>query len=43
MLFDEEKNSADDPAIQVVQVSVEQMQALKTAYPNYYLDTTKFY
>jgi ppGpp synthetase/RelA/SpoT-type nucleotidyltranferase len=41
-LFDEEKNSADDPAIQVVQVSVEQMQALKTAYPNYYLDTSKF-
>jgi ppGpp synthetase/RelA/SpoT-type nucleotidyltranferase len=41
-LFDEEKQSADDPAIQVVQVSVEQMQALKTAYPNYYLDTSKF-
>jgi hypothetical protein len=26
----------------VAQVSVEKMQALKTAYPNYYLDTSVF-
>jgi hypothetical protein len=41
-LFEEEKASVDDPTIQVVQVSVEKMQALKTAYPNYYLDTSVF-
>jgi hypothetical protein len=42
-LFEEEKASADDPSIQVVQVSVERMQALRTAFPNYYLDTTCSY
>jgi hypothetical protein len=42
MLFEEEKLSADDPSIQVVQVSVEKMQGLKAAYPNYYLDTSNF-
>jgi len=41
-LFREERASVDDPTIQVVQVSVERMQALKTAYPNYYLDTSVF-
>lgn len=41
-LFKEERESAADPAIQVVQVSVERMQTLKTAYPNFYLDTTLF-
>jgi ppGpp synthetase/RelA/SpoT-type nucleotidyltranferase len=41
-LFDEERTFASDPAVQIVQVSVEKMQALRTAYPNYYLDTTMF-
>lgn len=41
-LFDEEQKVSSDPNIQIVQVSVEQMQALKAAYPNYYLDTSFF-
>jgi ppGpp synthetase/RelA/SpoT-type nucleotidyltranferase len=41
-LFDEERTFASDPAVQIVQVSVEKMQALRTAYPNYYLDTSMF-
>lgn len=35
-----EKNA--DPDLQVVQVSVEDVTALRTAYPNYYLDTRAF-
>jgi len=31
-----------DPDVQVVQVSVEDVTALRTAYPNYYLDTQAF-
>jgi hypothetical protein len=41
-LFDAERTFASDPAVQIVQVSVEKMQALRTAYPNYYLDTSMF-
>jgi ppGpp synthetase/RelA/SpoT-type nucleotidyltranferase len=41
-LFDKERESKDQPSIQVVYVSVEKMDALKVAYPNYYLDTTLF-
>ena len=41
-LFEEERNYASNPSVQIVQVSVEKMQALRTAYPNYYLDTTMF-
>jgi hypothetical protein len=40
--FEDERTYAADPSIQLVQVSVEKMQALRTAYPNYYLDTTMF-
>lgn len=40
--FEVEKKYADSPFIQVVQVSVERMEALQTAFPNYYLDTTRF-
>jgi ppGpp synthetase/RelA/SpoT-type nucleotidyltranferase len=40
--FEEERTYASDPGVQIVQVSVEQMQALRTAYPNYYLDTSMF-
>jgi ppGpp synthetase/RelA/SpoT-type nucleotidyltranferase len=40
--FEDERLFADNPDVQIVQVSVEQMQALRTAYPNYYLDTTMF-
>jgi len=32
----------DDPNVQVVQVSVDDLKALKLAFPNYYLDTTIF-
>ena len=31
-----------NPDLQVVQVSVEDVTALRTAYPNYYLDTQAF-
>jgi ppGpp synthetase/RelA/SpoT-type nucleotidyltranferase len=41
-LFEQERRFADDPTVQIVQVTVEKMQALQTAYPNYYLDTTMF-
>jgi ppGpp synthetase/RelA/SpoT-type nucleotidyltranferase len=41
-LFDEERLYSAEPTVQVVQVSVEKMQALQAAYPNYYLDTTMF-
>lgn len=41
-LFKEERESASNPAIQVVQVSVERIQTLKAAYPNFYLDTSLF-
>ena len=37
-----EKKYTADPSVQVVQVSVEDIKALKTAFPNYYLDTTAF-
>ena len=37
-----EKETRDDPAIQAVLVSVDSIAALRTAYPNYYLDTTAF-
>lgn len=40
--FEDERTYADNPDMQIVQVSVEQMQALRTAYPNYYLDTSMF-
>lgn len=38
----EEKRWKDDPAVQVVQVAVEDIEALQAAYPNYYLDTDEF-
>jgi ppGpp synthetase/RelA/SpoT-type nucleotidyltranferase len=41
-LFEEERTFASNPTVQIVQVSVEKMQALRTAYPNYYLDTSMF-
>jgi hypothetical protein len=41
-LFEIERQFADKPWVQVVQVSVEKVEALETAYPNYYLDTTVF-
>ena len=41
-LFEEERTFAANPTVQIVQVSVEKMQALRTAYPNYYLDTSMF-
>ena len=37
-----EKQNSDNPNIQAVLVSVTSLQALKSAYPNYYLDTTAF-
>ncbi len=37
-----EKEHVDNPEIQVVLVSVESIQALRSAYPNYYLDTKQF-
>jgi ppGpp synthetase/RelA/SpoT-type nucleotidyltranferase len=41
-LFKQEREVEANPNLQVVQVSVEKMQALRTAYPNYYLDTSYF-
>ena len=37
-----EKETRDDPSVQVVLVSVDSLASLKSAYPNYYLDTTAF-
>ncbi len=37
-----EKENLDKPHIQSVLVSVDSIQALKAAYPNFYLDTTQF-
>lgn len=37
-----EKLNATNPHVQVVQVAVDSIDLLKTAYPNYYLDTTVF-
>ena len=37
-----EKANVDNTEIQVVLVSVESIQALRSAYPNYYLDTRQF-
>ena len=37
-----EKANVDNPEIQVVLVSVESIQSLRSAYPNYYLDTRQF-
>ncbi len=37
-----EKENFDKPQIQSVLVSVDSIQALKSAYPNYYLDTSQF-
>jgi hypothetical protein len=41
-LFEAEKRYAFEPFMQVVQVSVEKVEALRTAYPNYFLDTALF-
>jgi len=40
--LDVEKKNSEKPEIQAVLVSVTSLQALKTAYPNYYLDTGEF-
>ncbi|MDE0301800.1 MAG: RelA/SpoT domain-containing protein [Gammaproteobacteria bacterium] len=37
-----EKETRDNPSVQAVLVSVDSLSALRTAYPNYYLDTTAF-
>ena len=37
-----ERKALHDPSIQVVLVSVDSLSSLKSAYPNYYLDTTEF-
>lgn len=37
-----EKEHVDNAEVQVVLVSVESIQALRSAYPNYYLDTKQF-
>ena len=37
-----EKKTRDNPSVQVVLVSIDSLSALRTAYPNYYLDTTAF-
>lgn len=38
----EEKETENDPNIQVVLVSVESVDSLRKAYPNYYVDTREF-
>jgi ppGpp synthetase/RelA/SpoT-type nucleotidyltranferase len=38
----QEKEAESDPLVQVVLVSVESMEALRKAYPNYYVDTMEF-
>ena len=40
--LEEEKAHVDDPDISVVLVSVESLHSLRSAYPNYYLDTKEF-
>ena len=40
--LDAERANVDNPEVQVVLVSVESVQALRSAYPNYYLDTAQF-
>jgi ppGpp synthetase/RelA/SpoT-type nucleotidyltranferase len=37
-----EKETENDPSIQVVLVAVDDVEALKKAYPNYYVDTDEF-
>ncbi len=37
-----EKNNESDPNVQVVLVAVEEIDALRKAYPNYYVDTRDF-
>ena len=37
-----EKENAGNPDVQAVLVSVDSLVALRTAYPNYYLDTSAF-
>jgi ppGpp synthetase/RelA/SpoT-type nucleotidyltranferase len=37
-----EEENKDNPSIQVVLVSVDALEALRDAYPNYFLDTTAF-
>lgn len=37
-----EKKARNNPSLQVVLVEVDSLAALKSAYPNYYLDTTAF-
>jgi hypothetical protein len=37
-----EKETENDPNMQVVFVAVEDLDALRRAYPNYYIDTTGF-
>jgi len=37
-----EEQNKDKPQLQTVLVSVDSLEALRTAYPNYYLDTTAF-
>jgi hypothetical protein len=37
-----EKEIASNPAVQAVLVSVDSVHALRSAYPNYFLDTTAF-
>jgi len=41
-LLELEKENIDKPHIQSVMASAESLHALRTAYPNYYLDTGKF-
>ena len=40
--IDMEKTNADKPEIQAVLVSVDSVAGLRKAYPNYYLDTSRF-
>lgn len=37
-----EKETENDPNMQVVLVAVDDLEALRKAYPNYYVDTTEF-
>jgi ppGpp synthetase/RelA/SpoT-type nucleotidyltranferase len=41
-LLEREQEFANDDAVQVVLVSVDSLSTLRSAYPNYYLDTTEF-
>ena len=37
-----EKEAGNDPRVQIVLVSVDSLDALRSAYPNYYVDTEAF-